>query len=132
MKTLMKPAICILLIVFAFHNIQGQEVALLSNSGYPAAKAVTEKPTAPASTEVKVVLKNTSEIPIIIFAGQKEDIRNPKVQTYGGLSKNTLYLQSTDVVCLMTSEPKIKACTAIKPGATLIEINSSGNLITCK
>jgi hypothetical protein len=132
MKTLMKPAICILLTVLAFHNIQAQEVAALSNGGYPTAKAITEKPTAPASTEVTLVLKNTAEKPVIIFAGQKEDIRSPKVQTYGGLSKNTLYLQSNDIVCLMTSEPKIMACTTIKAGATSIEVNSSGNLISCK
>ncbi|MDB5282024.1 MAG: hypothetical protein JWO06_1099 [Bacteroidota bacterium] len=134
MKNLMKSAVCTLLIICAVRSAEAQELASLSTGGYSNAVAITEKPTAPTTqgTEVAIVIKNSAEKPVIIFAGPKEEIRNPKVHTFGGLSKNTLYLQSNDIVCLMTNEPKIMACTNIKAGSTSIEINSSGNMISCK
>jgi len=134
MKNLLKVTALMLLICFALSSVQAQELASLSTGGYPEAKATTEKPAAPAATgtPVTIVIKNSSEKPMIVFAGAKEEIRNPKVQTYGGLSKNTVYLQSNDVVCLMTSDYKPTACTNIKPGATTIEINTSGNAISSK
>jgi len=135
MKNLLKVSALMLLICFALSPVKAQELASLSTSGYPEAKATTDKPTAPAAatgTSVTLVIKNTSEKPMVVFAGPKEDIRNPKVQTYGGLSKNTVYLQSNDVICLMTNDYKPTACTNIKPGATTIEINTSGNAISSK
>ena len=134
MKNLIKFTACILLTGFGFVHVHGQELASLSTGGYPEAKAANDKPAAPAAagTVINITLKNSSERPMVVFAGAKEEIRNPKVQTYGGMSKNMLYLQPTDVVCLMTTDYKPTACTNIKPGATTIEINTSGNAITSK
>lgn len=135
MKNLLKAIAPILLIAFTLSSVKAQELASLSTGGYPEAKATTDKPAAPpvsTGTPVTLTIKNTCEKPMVIFAGPKEGIRNPKVQTYGGVSKNTVYLQSNDVICLMTNDYKPIACTNIKPGATSVEINTSGNAITSK
>ena len=135
MKNLLKVTALMLLICFALSYVQAQELASLSTGGYPEARATTEKPAAPAAnvgTPVTLVIKNGCEKPMVVFAGPKEEIRTPKVQTYGGLSKNTVYLQTNDVICLMTTDYKPTACTNIKPGSTTIEINTSGNAISSK
>ena len=134
MKNLLKVTASMLLICFALSSVNAQEVASLSTGGYPEAKATADKPAAPANTgtPVMITIKNGSERPMVVFAGPKEEIRNPRVQTYGGLSKNSVSLLTTDVVCLMTNDYKPTACTNIKPGATTIEINTSGNAISSK
>jgi len=135
MKNLLKVTASMLLICFALSSVQAQELASLSTGGYPEAKATTDKPAAPAAanaTPITLTIKNGCEKPMVVFAGPKEEIRNPKVNTYGGLSKNTVYLQTGDVVCLMTNDYKPTACTVVKAGATTVEINTSGNAITAK
>lgn len=134
MKNSMKLSVCALMLCFSFNTIKAQEVASLAPGDFPVAKAISDKPAAPAasSVEMTITLKNSAEHTIIIFAGNKEGIRDPKVQTYGGLSKNTLYLQSSDVICLMNTDKKPMACTSVKPGITNVEVNSSGNAITAK
>jgi hypothetical protein len=126
----MKLSMLLLLCGFAFSNAYSQEVAVL-NTPNPSEKEV--KPTASANTnEVVVTLKNTSELPVPVFAGPKEEIRNPKIRAVGGLSKNTLYLEVNDVVCLMTREMKPVACTHISAGVSTVEINSSATTISSK
>ena len=127
MKTNMKLILSATLIAFAL-SAHSQELAMVSgpNSGEV---SKTAPATPAANTELTITLKNTAATNIYVFAGPKEDIRNPRVQTYGGFSKNTLYLQVNDVVCLMTEDVKPKACTSIKPGTSAIEVNSSGTTI---
>jgi hypothetical protein len=127
MKTEMKMILSATLIVFTL-SVHSQEIAMatMPNSGET---SKTSAPAPAANTELLITLKNTAVTNIYVFAGPKEDIRNPKVETYGGLSKNTLYLQVNDVVCLMTEDLKPKACTSIKPGTTNIEVNPSGTTI---
>lgn len=95
-----------------------------------------EKPNAPATAvvgkEVVITVKNTAEKPVVIFGGPKENIREPKVNVFGGLSLNKLYLHENEVVCLMTNEKKPMACTMIKPGVTSVEVNTSANGISGK
>lgn len=95
--------------------------------------AKANNPTAPEGTQEKVVVvKNTSEKSIAIFAGPKEGIRDPKINTYGGMSTNKVYVYPNDVVCLMTVEKKPVACTVVKTETTSVEINTSGTTITGK
>ncbi len=95
-----------------------------------------EKPDAPQTAvvgkEVVITVKNAAEKPVVIFGGPKENIREPKVNVYGGLSYNKLYLHENEVVCLMTNDKKPMACTMIKPGVTSVEVNLSANGISSK
>ncbi len=93
-----------------------------------------EKPNAPATAvvgkEIVITVKNTAEKSVVIFGGPKENIREPKVNVFGGLSLNKLYLHENEVVCLMTNEKKPMACTMIKPGVSSVEVNASANGIS--
>lgn len=70
----------------------------------------------------------------MIFAGAKTELKNPKTneKTLGGLSKNTLYVKTTNVVCIINSQGKPTSCADIKDGMTTAEINSAGTVITAK
>jgi len=91
---------------------------------------------APAVTSAQkpmpITLKNAAEKSVAIFAGPKEEIKEPKITVVGGLSKNTLYLKENEAVCLMTPDKRPIACTIIKPGVTSVEVNVSANGISCK
>lgn len=121
MKTISKMiSIAILTIIFRYSSM-AQNV-LASN----------EKPTASTNQEKAITIKNNSEKGIAIFAGPKENIREPRLHTFGGLSTNKVYVAPNDVVCLMTDDKKPIACTIIKPETTIVEINSSATGVTGK
>lgn len=102
----------------------------------PKATAIVENPTAPAantaSKEITIVLRNGAEKSVAVFAGPKDQLKEPKITVVGGLSKNNLYLKENDAVCLMTVDKRPVACTIIKPGITTVEVNASANGITSK
>lgn len=102
----------------------------------PKATAIVENPTAPAANtagkEVTIVLRNGAEKSVAVFAGPKDQLKEPKITVVGGLSKNNLYLKENDAVCLMTVDKRPVACTIIKPGVTTVEVNASANGITSK
>ena len=94
-----------------------------------------KKQAAPVSNkQITITLKNLAEKSVVVFAGPKVEIKNPKprLKTLGGLSKNTVYVKVSDVVCLMNVQDKPTACTDIKLTTTLVEINASANGITAK
>lgn len=82
--------------------------------------------------EVVIVIKNNSENKISVFAGPKEGIREPKLNIYGGLSTNKVYVREGDVVCIMNDEKKPKSCTVVKPGVEQIEVNTSATTLAAK
>ena len=98
-------------------------------------KTSTSKPKTVAATvpepgkEVTITLTNEGRGAVPVFAGNRIDVRNPKLQSVGGLSKNTLYLRVNDVVCIMTPEKKMVACAEIKPSTVKLSINSSATEI---
>ncbi len=109
--------------------------ALAQNEqAYNKATALPAAPDVPKvqGKEVTIVLKNSAEKSVAVFAGPKEEIRNPKITPVGGLSSNKLYIRENDVVCIMTAENTPKACAIAKPGITSIEINSSATTISGK
>jgi len=95
----------------------------------PRATAITETVITPPAhgKEVTITLKNTSGKGIAIFAGPREEIRDPKLQSFGGMSTNKLYVRENDAICLMTTEKKPIACVIIKPGMTKVEVNIPAN-----
>lgn len=96
-------------------------------------KSTAAKTAAPVSRkEISITLKSLAEKNTSIFAGAKEDLKQAKVQTAGGLSQNTLYIKENDVVCIMDAAKKPVSCANVKPGTKLVEINSSGTAITAK
>ena len=134
MKTISTFILTILLTGCALFTAQAQELASVPTNGYSEAKASKEEvsTTTAVNKEVTITLKNTSEKAVAVFAGHKEDIRDPKLKAVGGLSKNTLYVYTNDVVCLMSAEKKPLACTVVKPGVTAVEVNTSANGISSK
>lgn len=99
----------------------------------PSARTITETPVAPPVNKPAIImLRNAAEKSVAIFAGPKEEIKEPKIIVVGGLSKNTLYLKENDAVCLMTVDKRPVACTIIKPGVTTVEVNVSANAISSK
>ncbi len=99
----------------------------------PKARAIIETPIAPPANKPAVItLRNAAEKSVAIFAGPKEEIKEPKITVVGGLSRNTLYLRENDAVCLMTVDKRPMACTIIKPGVTSVEVNVSANGISSK
>jgi len=99
----------------------------------PSTRIITETPIAPPVNKPAIImLRNAAEKSVAIFAGSKEEIKEPKIIVVGGLSKNTLYLKENDAVCLMTVDKRPVACTIIKPGVTTVEVNVSANAISSK
>lgn len=82
--------------------------------------------------EVTIAIKNGSENKIYVFAGPKEEIRNPRISTYGGLSTNKVYVKEGDVICIMSEDNKPKSCAVVKPGMSAIEVNTSATTVTPK
>jgi hypothetical protein len=107
--------------------------AQTSKSKTSTKSSTTKKATpAPVKKDVTVTLKSMCEKNVMIYAGDKAGIRNPNPKPIGGLSKNTLYLKTYDVVCILKEGNKVAACAEIKPGNTYVEINSSGTAISVK
>ncbi len=133
MKKVLKAMSCVMMLtLFATVASAQNEVAV----NVPKATAIVENPTAPAantaSKEVTIVLRNGAEKSVAVFAGPKDQLKEPKITVVGGLSKNNLYLKENDAVCLMTVDKRPVACTIIKPGVTTVEVNASANGITSK
>lgn len=126
MKTIMKLGVLSIALLVAA-NVFGQAAVASNETVIPKAEAIKETPVAPpVGKEVTIVVKNTCEKSVAVFAGPRENIKEPKLNAYGGLSTNKVYIHENDVVCLMTSDKKPVACTVIKPGMTTVEVNSSG------
>lgn len=84
------------------------------------------------AAEITLPVKNTSGKTIGIYAGPKEGIRDPQVQSFGGLSTNKVYVKLNDVVCLMNPDKTPKACMMVKPGVSMAEVNEAANSIVAK
>ena len=82
--------------------------------------------------EVTVNIKNTAGVPVYIYSGPKEGLRDLKVRELGGASLNKLYLHENEIVCLVSHENKLGACTIIKPGVTNVEVNTTASNLTNK
>jgi hypothetical protein len=123
----------LLLFAFAASSTAQNAEASLSTS----LPKITNKVDAPAATpvgkEVVISFVNTCGRPVAIFAGPKENIRAPRIETYGGLSRNMkFYLHENEVVCLMALDKRPTACTVIKPGVTTVEVNTTADGIVGK
>ncbi|MCW3124741.1 MAG: hypothetical protein JWO03_399 [Bacteroidetes bacterium] len=101
----------------------------------------TKKPAAKKPVKSTAVKPKTVEPPVdltiqlvndctknqMIYAGPKKDLFTGKYLEAGGVSHNTIYVKSGDVVCIMNDKKSVKACTDAKKGTSKIEINESGN-----
>ena len=134
MKNIIKTIVSTTLLFTTASSVSAQNAEASLNSEMPKVTAKVEAP--PPSIvgkEVVIAFINTAEKPVAIFAGPKENIRKPRIETYGGLSKNQkFYMRENEVVCLMSADNTPKACTIIKPGVTTVEVNSSATLISSK
>ena len=87
-----------------------------------------------SGTAVAIGLKNLSEKPVIIFAGPKAELNKPEARqkVYQGSSTNTLYVSTSEVVCIMPQSGKPIACVDVMAGSAEMEIDKSGTIITLK
>jgi hypothetical protein len=121
------------LLLFAFFGNSNAQTAEASMGTTLPRLANVSAPAVAAGKEVVIDFRSYCERPVAIFAGAKENIREPKIQTFGGLSNyQKLYLRENEVVCLMLPDKRPTACTIIKAGSTSVEVNASGNQISSK
>jgi hypothetical protein len=138
----MKYALLIFLMAYIINDAPAQTSSTSTNTSTTKSNATTtaskkKKPVkkAPAgpSKPVTITLKNMAEKQMPIYAGSKEGLKNIKVKMVGGLSTNTLYVKTNDVVCILSSDgKKTMDCKDVKPSTTVMEINSSGREISSK
>jgi len=124
MKTTFKSifTVCMLLILCSAYS-QGKTTKTAPKKAAPA-----------IGKSVAVQLKNLCEKDVIVFVGQRADLKNPKPKqkVYGGLSTNTVYASINEVVCILNEQEKPVSCINVKPGVAKMEVNSSGTVITAK
>ena len=93
-------------------------------------KTTTKAPkAAPAAITVK--LKSKCEKEVMVFAGPKNSLRDPrfKQREVGGLSVNTFYLKTGDVVCILDNKKQPLSCVNVTKATQNLEINFSGTAI---
>lgn len=93
----------------------------------PNVLAEAKAPSTSIQKELSIELKNDCGKQIAIYAGDKKEVFGGHAQTFGGMSKNTIYVKDGDVVCIMNDPKTIQACSIVKPTTTKIEINPGGN-----
>lgn len=133
MKSLFKTSLCAFLLILAAGVSSAQTTGSVVVP--QPATAVVNAPVQPANANAKPVtisLRNNAEKSVAVFAGPKEELKEPRITVAGGLSNNTLYLKEGDAVCLMTIDKRPVACTIVKPGVTSVEVNVSANAISSK
>jgi hypothetical protein len=123
----------LILILFLLANVaDGQTTSkkLPAKSKSAKSKSAQAHKVKPASVPVTVKLTNKCEKELMIYAGPKSNLRDPKQRQVGGLSTNMLYLKTGDVVCIMDAKKKPFACVNITKATTRLEINLSGTVIS--
>jgi hypothetical protein len=123
-----------ILCFLAFYMSSALQVQGQTTAKKPVVKTKTTKSKSSSSTKtigapVTVKLTSKCEKDIMIYAGPKTNLRNPKQREIGGLSVNNLYLKTGDVVCIMDAKKKPKACMNITKATTTLQINPSGTAI---
>jgi hypothetical protein len=89
------------------------------------AAAMTKNAESPVALTIELVNDCTKNQ--MVYAGPKKDLFTGKYIDAGGVSTNTIYIKSGDVVCIMNDKKSVKACTDAKKGMTKIDVNASGN-----
>ena len=79
-------------------------------------------------------LKNNSDKPVIIFAGPKDELSNPKPRqkAYEAHSTNTIYVSMNEVVCIINEDEKPVSCEDVKAGIVEMEVTANGNKIVAR
>jgi hypothetical protein len=133
MKTIKYAGLLLMACIMIF-QIQAQTGNTSKTTKGTSSKTSAKKSTPAPVKPITISVHNACERDVIIFAGGKVDLKNPKPKQkiLGGLSTNTLYLKTSDLVCIMTDKGKNVSCADIKAGMTKVEINISGNVITGK
>jgi hypothetical protein len=89
----------------------------------------TTKVTKVAPSAITVKLTSKCEKDLMIYAGPKDKLRDPKQREVGGLSVNTLYLKTGDVICIMDAKKKPTSCINVTKETPALQINSAGTAI---
>ncbi len=125
MKTQLTKLIFLMLVLFLSIETNAQatkkKTATKSKS--------TNQTTKVAPVAVTVALSSKCEKQVMVYAGPKENLHEPKQRQLGGLSKNTLYLKTGDVICVMDAKKKPISCVTITKSTLKLEINIAGTAI---
>jgi hypothetical protein len=127
MKNQLNKVLLVAIVLFLAAGLSAQ------TTKKPAAKTKTTKKstTKPKAASMPITVKLTSkcEKNLMIFAGPKSQLSNPKQRQVGGLSVNMLYLKTGDVVCIMDAKKKPASCINITKATPQLEINPAGTAI---
>ncbi len=131
MKTSIKILFMLLVSVLLTENSFGQTTKAKPKSNSKKATSEKPKPVVAPARDITITLQNDHEGSVMVFAGHKEDLKSPRLTAMGGLTKNKLYLQTNDVVCIVVNS-KPTACAEVKPTTVTLKINSSATQISEK
>jgi hypothetical protein len=132
--TPVSKSLMIALIVASIFSSSNAQTGSTSSSKKKTTTTAKKPAPAVSNKPVTITVQNKCTKDISLFAGPKADMNNPepKMKTLGGLSKNTLYLKASDVVCILNAQKKPMACTNLKETTTIVEIDASGVVLNAK
>lgn len=131
MKTSFKILFAFAVLVLATENSFAQTTKAKTKSSSKKTTSAKAKTVVAPARDITITLQNDHEGSVMVFAGHKEDLKNPKPNAMGGLSKNKLYLKTNDVVCIVVNG-KPTACAEVKPTTVTLKINSAATQISEK
>ncbi len=131
MKTSFKILFAFAVLVLATENSFAQTTKAKTKSSSKKTTSTKAKTVIAPPRDITITLQNDHEGSVMVFAGHKEDLKNPKPNAMGGLSKNKLYLKTNDVVCIVVNG-KPTACAEVKPTTVTLKINSAATQISEK
>ena len=106
MKTSFIKLFALTIVLFAVNSSHAQTTQKkTSKTTQSKSKPAASKPKS-VPVAVTVTLTSKCEKNVMVYAGSKENLREPKQREVGGLSTNTLYLKTGDVVCIMDAKKK--------------------------
>lgn len=136
MTSILKYSLIAAVVTLLFLDIQAQTQQKETTTHKTSTKVkTTAKKPAPAAPvkEITISLKNMAERPVAIFVGEKAELRDPKIKEVGGLTTNTIYVKTNQVVCVMSKDgKKVMACSNVRAGNTYMEVNNAATAISVK
>lgn len=131
MKIFIKLLFVFVALSIATENSFGQTTKAKTKTSSKKTTSTKAKTVTAPARDITITLQNDHEGSVMVFAGHKEDLKNPRLTAMGGLTKNKLYLKTNDVVCIVVNG-KPTACAEVKPTTVTLKINASATQISQK
>jgi hypothetical protein len=126
MKTVLIKLLFVSIVILFSRDLMAQTAKKQSSKGKNTSASASKSP----AVDVTVKLTSKCERNLLIFAGPKEQLRDPKVKEVGGLSVNTFHLKTGNAICIMDAKKKPISCFIMTKSSSQLEINSAGTVIS--